>query len=486
MKKAILFLLTIILCIQAYSQGYTIDITYKKVPKGFLYLGYYFGDKKYVQDSAVIQPGGKVIFTGKQPLVGGLYIIVDEKKERFFDVLIDKEQTFQLLIDTSDFSLKTITGSSDNSYLEAYKKASAAFFGNYNQWQQQLAAAKTKQDSTALQQKMSTVAVKSQQWRDSFSTVHPQTYLALLFKLMKEPQYSVNGNTKQDTLNAWYTYKTEYWADVALNDERLLRTPMFEQRLNRYFEQVVYRHPDSLKKEVDRFILYSRSNTTMFKYFVNRFTNEYMNPKYMGLDIVFLHIFEKYYLTNQVTWLDAKDKDMVFNRAYSIMGNIVGEPAVDLNMLDAADKKVTLYNMNAPYTLLVFWDPDCGHCRETVPVIDSFYKNNWQKKGMQLVGILVDTVRSNKSNLPEVKKNWLKYIEDHKLSSWNHWYQSFEARETERTKGLPGFRQSYDVYQTPTIYLLDKDKRIIAKKITPEQIDDFLKNQEHKTNPKHP
>ena len=105
---------------------------------------------------------------------------------------------------------------------------------------------------------------------------------------------------------------------------------------------------------------------------------------------------------------------------------------------------------------------------------------------MQLVGILVDTVRSDKSKLPEVKKNWLKYIDEHKLQGWNHWYQGFEARELERTQSLPGFRQSYDVYQTPTIYLLDKDKRIIAKKITPEQVNDFLKTQGNKTNPNRP
>jgi hypothetical protein len=72
------------------------------------------------------------------------------------------------------------------------------------------------------------------------------------------------------------------------------------------------------------------------------------------------------------------------------------------------------------------------------------------------------------------------------LGSWNHWYQAFEAREEERIKSIPGFRQNYDVYQTPTIYLLDKDKRIIAKKISPEQVNDFLKTQQNKTRPKHP
>jgi thiol-disulfide isomerase/thioredoxin len=486
MKISSLLFLVLILVVRTFGQGYTIQIQYKPVAQSYLFLGYYYGDKKYLQDSAAIAPNGTVVFKGDKPLVGGLYIIVDEKKQKFFDVLIDKEQNFELKIDTSNFSISTLNGSSDNGYLEDYKKATAQFFGSYNQWQQELAQAKTKKDSAAIQQKMNAVAGQSQSWRDSFVTTHPQTYLALLFQLMKEPQYKLIGKTRQDSLNAWYNYKQQYWSDVNVGDERLLRTPMFEQRLNRYFEEVVFRHPDSIKYEVDRFVLYSRSNTTMFRYYLNRFTNEYMNPKYMGLDVVFLHIFEKYYLTNQVTWLEPKDKDMVFNRAYSIMGNLVGEPAAELNMLDTLDKKVNLYSIKAPYTLVVFWDPDCSHCREVIPVVDSMYKNNWQKTGMKLVGILTDTVRTEKNKLPVVKKDWMKYITVKGLTGWNHWYQSFEARQEERTKGLPGFRQSYDVYQTPTIYLLDKDKRIIAKKISAEQVNDFLKTQQSKTNTQHP
>jgi thiol-disulfide isomerase/thioredoxin len=476
MKKTVLFLFATILFAQTYSQGYAININYKPASNSFLYLGYYYGDKKYVQDSAKIQPDGSAQFKGDKPLTGGLYIIVDEKKQKFFDVLIDKEQSFQLVIDTTAFAISSLKGSSDNNYLEEYKKATSRFFQNYQQWQKELASSKTKKDSTVIQQKINEAAGQSQQWRDSFVTAHPQTYLALLFRLMKEPVYQPKEKNRQDSVNAWYNYKQQYWAGISPADERLLRTPMFEQRLGRYFENVVYRQPDSIKAEVDKFVLYSRTNTTMFRYFINRFTNDYMNPKYMGLDVVFLHIFEKYYLTNQVTWLEPKDKDLVFNRAYSIMGNIVGEPAVELQMLDTLDRKVNLYSIIAPYTLLMFWDPDCGHCREQVPIVDSLYKNNWQKLGMKLIGVLVDTVRSEKNKLPEVKKHWMNYITEHKLSGWMHWYQSFDAREQERLNNIPGFRQTYDIFQTPTIYLLDKDKRIVAKKISAEQVNDFLKH----------
>jgi len=487
MKKVLVFLVILISSECALAQGYHLKINYKPVNNGYLYLGYYFGDKKYVQDSAILQPNGQAVFSGTDKLTGGLYIIVDPEKKKFFDILIDKEQEFQLTVDTAAFTISNITGSAENNYLEDYKTATNLFYRNYQNWQTELASAKTKKDSTGILQKINGVAAASQQWRDSFVLTHPESYLSLLFRLMKEPAYHIAGaKTKQDSILAFYNYKKQYWQDISFADERLLRTPMFEQRLNRYMENVVYRHPDSIKIELDRFILYSRSNKTMFRYFINRFTNDYMNPKYMGLDVVFLHLFEKYYITNQVDWLEKKDKDLVYNRAYSLMGNIVGEPAAELNLLDTLDKKVNLYSIKSPYTIVVFWDPDCSHCREQVPKLDSMYRSTWKKQGIQIVGVLTDTVRTDLSKLPLVKSNWTKYIREHHLEGWVHLYQTPQMKQAEVKNNLPGFRQTYDVYQTPTIYLLDEQKRIVAKKINPEQVDEFLEFKRNNKTDQHP
>ncbi|MBY0478134.1 MAG: redoxin domain-containing protein [Chitinophagaceae bacterium] len=475
MKKIFFLLPLLISSCFLFSQSYRITVQYKPVDKAYLYLGYYFGDKKYVQDSALLQPNGQAVFTGTTSLTGGLYIIVDPEKKRFFDILIDKEQQFTVQIDTASFVISSIQGSTENSFLEEYKQATARFFSNYRNWQTELTAAKSKKDSAAIQQKMNTVINGAQQWRDSFSLAQPESYLSLLFTLMKEPVYNVtSAKTQQDSINAFYNYKKQFWQNISFADERLLRTPMFEQRLSRYMENVVYRHPDSIKTELDKFILYSRTNKTMFRYFINRFTNDYMNPKYMGLDVVFLHLFEKYYITEQVDWLEKKDKDLVYNRAYSIMGNIVGEPAAELNLLDTLDKKINLYSIKSPYTIIIFWDPDCSHCREQVPKLDSMYRSAWKKQGIKMVGVLTDTIKTDKSKMPSVKSNWTKYIREHALEGWVHLYQTPQMKEAEAKNNLPGFRQTYDVYQTPTIYLLDEQKRIIAKKINPEQVNEFL------------
>ena len=72
------------------------------------------------------------------------------------------------------------------------------------------------------------------------------------------------------------------------------------------------------------------------------------------------------------------------------------------------------------------------------------------------------------------KKDWLNFINEKKLTDWTHVYYSKAADKARTDNNIPGYSQLYDVLSFPTIYLLDKDKRIIAKKLALEQIDDVL------------
>ncbi len=80
MKRISLFFLLTCTATVLAAQGYRITARYKPVPDGKLYLGYYFGNQKYVLDSAALQPNGEAVFTGAEKLTGGLYLIVVPKK----------------------------------------------------------------------------------------------------------------------------------------------------------------------------------------------------------------------------------------------------------------------------------------------------------------------------------------------------------------------------------------------------------------------
>jgi hypothetical protein len=109
----------------------------------------------------------------------------------------------------------------------------------------------------------------------------------------------------------------------------------------------------------------------------------------------------------------------------------------------------------------------CGHCKEVIPKIDSIYQARWKGMGMKLFGLAKETEGS--------RQTWLQFISQHKLSSgWTHVYYSKEADKARTDAGIPGYSQLYDVQSFPTLYLLDKDKRIIAKKVTESQVDEIL------------
>jgi len=152
----------------------------------------------------------------------------------------------------------------------------------------------------------------------------------------------------------------------------------------------------------------------------------------------------------------------------------LGSPAPLLDVADTTGKIVSLYGISAPYTFVIFWDPSCGHCKEEVPRVDSIYRAKWKALGVKVYNVDV------KDNSVEEYK---KFIQDKKLpSDWIFTYQPKEVRDQEAANSQPNFRQLYDVYKTPTMYLLDEEKHIIAKQLGILQFDDLITAKQKKKN----
>lgn len=203
----------------------------------------------------------------------------------------------------------------------------------------------------------------------------------------------------------------------------------------------------------------------MYKYLLGKFTDKFINPEYMGQEKVFLFLFNNFYSKGDTTWLSEKQRKYIFDRAYSLMANQLGEPAPELNMLDTTGKAVSLYSIKAPFTFISFWDPNCSHCKETMPRVDFLYKAKWKDLGVKMIGVNVDDAANDA---------WKKYVNEHEMKGWLHIYEPKKVRDEQAKNGQANFRQLYDVFKTPTLYLLDADKRIIGKMLSIEQFDDVL------------
>ena len=154
------------------------------------------------------------------------------------------------------------------------------------------------------------------------------------------------------------------------------------------------------------------------------------------------------------------------DRAYSLMANILGTPAAEVELPDSTGVVRPLYALKSEYTLVIFWDPTCGHCKETLPRVDSMYRAKWSKQGLGIYSIAKETEGN--------RKNWLDFIQQNKLTGWTHVYYSNQSEKQRIDAGMPGYSQLFDIQTFPTLYLLDRDKRIVAKKLTFEQMDEIF------------
>ncbi len=465
MKIFVCFLSSLLIAGIAKSQ-YQVTLQTPNYKSGLAYLTYYYGKNINVEDSAMVNSKGVAVFKKNQKLPPGIYSIVFPGKNKLVDFFVDKEQNIFIKSDTTDLVNKTfVTGSKENALFQQYQKFIADKGKRLQTEQQAYNNSKSKTDSVLHEKNYQALNQELNQYRENIIRQYPQSMLSILFKSMKEPQFAImHPVTKKDSITNYEFYKTHYWDGITFTDERVIRTPFFLPKVEKYFRDILVQSPDSIIKEADYLLLLARTNTEMYKFLLNWLTDEYIYPKYMGQDAVFVHLFEKYHSKGISNWLNEKQLTAISNRAYMVMSNLIGEKAADLDMVDSTGKPSHLYDVNAAYTVVCFWDPTCSHCREEVPRLDSFYRAKWKQEDVKIYGVLSENE----------KTKWLQFIKENNLKDWIHVYQTEENRKAIKDSKQPDYRQLYDITQTPTLYLLDKDKHIIAKKLTLQQMDDLL------------
>jgi thiol-disulfide isomerase/thioredoxin len=111
------------------------------------------------------------------------------------------------------------------------------------------------------------------------------------------------------------------------------------------------------------------------------------------------------------------------------------------------------------YTILYFWEADCGHCKKTIPLLHSFF-NKMKDKGVKVIAV-------NMLGGIEGKVAWVDFVNEHKLYGWINAWNPYDFSS----------RDAYDVSSSNTLFLLDENMKILAKKITPEQAEAIIENE---------
>ena len=119
-------------------------------------------------------------------------------------------------------------------------------------------------------------------------------------------------------------------------------------------------------------------------------------------------------------------------------------PAPEFTLPDPGGQKRSLKDYRGKVVFLAFWATWCEYCREEIPAIESLYRD-FKGKGLEIVAI----------NIKDKRDDALAFIKKHKIS-----YPVLMDPEGE--VGL-----LYGAYATPTVYLIDRNGAVLARKWGP-------------------
>ncbi len=464
MNKNKTFLIALFLMFQIISFAgkpvYSIKVKFLNLKDTICYLGNYYGDKSVIKDTGRVDSKGICTFQGDEKLPGGIYLIITPSK-KYFEFLFDRDMNISFEADTTDFvnTLK-IKGSPDNQLFYEYLRFISKKSKDAEPLRLEIKKHSKNADSLKmLTDQMTIIDKEVKKYKLDFIAQHPDCLLSSVFNASWEPdlpEAPLLQNGKRDSAYIYRYYKQHYLDKINFTDDRLLLTPVFHPKLKTYLTQLTIQMPDSVIAAADYLIEKTKDNKEMFKYIVWYITNYSETSNIMGFDAIFVHMVEKYYMTNKAFWVSAANLDKIVSRAKILKNLLLGAKTPNLTVQDTSYVYQTLYNIKSKYTVLYFWDPTCGHCQKETPKLVDLY-NKLHNKGVEVFALCTDP------NLEE----WKKYIIEHKLN----WINVMDMQN------ITGFHSIYDIFSTPVIYLLDENKVILAKRLSVEQLEGFLEKQ---------
>jgi len=443
--------------------GYEISVNVSGLSDSTIFLAYHFGDKQYIQDTVVLDSRGNAVFSGQEALPQGIYMIVLPGKQ-YFEILMSDDQQFAVSCTHPDyFNTLSFSGSDENESFVVYQRNWVEMQRKASGISKRLQSNRQNPDSLQIltgMQKKQEDAMKS--YLREVIRKNENNLLSLLVRAMlpvEVPQFKIPEGTGNPDSVRWamtYAYNRDHFFDnTDLTDERLLRTPILQARLKAFFSNVLVQSPDSINRQIDRIIARTEKNPKIFQFVSVFLFNHFRESEIMGHDAVVLKLADDIYLSGKADWVSDDFKKDLREQVERIRPNIIGMKAHDLIMDSDRGMFVALYDIEKDFTVVYFWEPDCGHCAEATPKLKTWY-DTAKNQGVEVFSVCTAGEKSK----------WQKYIDDHKLDWINGW-------DPERRSN---FGYYYNVEATPLIYILDRDKNIIAKKIGVDDVGPFIDN----------
>jgi peroxiredoxin len=244
-------------------------------------------------------------------------------------------------------------------------------------------------------------------------------------------------------------------SDVA--DDKMLSISAIDNCL----ENMTVQTTDNIIRTVDSILTENVNDTAKMKFLTRHIFDKYFNladnsgdTKIMGMENVAVHIIDNYYLTGKAGMDDKKYFNEIIDYANKNRETLTGKQAKNLKMETVSGDAEALYDIDSPYILLCFFDASCAHCKHEIPEIYKIFK---KFKDNGLAGFCV-YARNDKNE-------WIQFVSKYKLTEWINVWDPTNVND---------FRIAYSLYSVPQVYVLDKDRKIVGRRLESASLKRFL------------
>ncbi len=468
-----IILLLVFISSELFAQQTEIKINFKGTKDTLAVLGYYYGKDKYIEDTTVINTKGEAVFSKTDKYNTGMYFVaLPQTRNIFFSFLIGKQQKFNITAEVTENHFKNIgyKNSEINDHFNIFNDSLNSIGRKFQKYKSLFTTPSlAKEEKSRIKDTLKNITENKNIFLRNAYKTEKNTSLKAIIGLIIEPEVpkinipeNVQNKDSFLQMKQYYYYKNHYWDNVDFEDETIIRTAFFIPKFEKYISKILIQNPDTLVNESIKLIEKARGNIQAFAYMINYMLTYNEKVKFMGMDKIFVEIGKKYYVSGDAVWSDSAYIAKITEKVFRTEPNLIGQKAPAINgVYNLKNKPINMYDIDAEYLIIIFWEPSCGHCKTEVPKLYEIY-TDLIKKGIdvEVIAMLGDKDTTK----------WRTFIKEKNIKDWvNVWDKNWNSN----------FKIFYDIYSTPTIYVLDRKKKIIAKRITSEQVKVFIEGKEN-------
>lgn len=245
-----------------------------------------------------------------------------------------------------------------------------------------------------------------------------------------------------------------YWDDVDFNviDNYFSKDEM-KQKFVDYLGLLSVIPEDHVRANIPLFLNRIVQYPVVFRHFINLFDNFLNDPRSPLKNEEWYIIVLEYVIHSPK--VEELNKIKLQYQLKMLCKNRKGNAATDFAFINPSGEHGNLYTLESPYTLVIFYDPDCEYCQATINEL----RNNPLLQGLQrdkrLKVLAVYTENESKLWLdyaPKMPVQWINVTDEHQIT----------------------LHKKYDLRALPSLYLLDGDKKVLLKDTSVEDLQDYL------------